>query len=98
MPRVGFEPMTPVFEREKTVHALDRAATVIGRTSVPSSMYPKDSPRICVKTVFPRCREVSQAAKIVDFVSFSKVAEATDVHRPSGEVSYVDRKLWAKQM
>jgi hypothetical protein len=29
MPRVGFEPRTPVFERTKTVHALDRAATVI---------------------------------------------------------------------
>jgi hypothetical protein len=31
MPRVGFEPMVPVFEREKTVHALDRAATMIGQ-------------------------------------------------------------------
>jgi hypothetical protein len=30
MPRLGFEPATPVFERAKTVHALDRAATVIG--------------------------------------------------------------------
>jgi hypothetical protein len=30
MPWVGFEPTTPAFEREKTVHALDRAATVIG--------------------------------------------------------------------
>jgi hypothetical protein len=30
MPRVGFEPTTPVFERAKTVHALERAATVIG--------------------------------------------------------------------
>jgi hypothetical protein len=30
MPRVGFEPTTPVFERAKTVHALDRAITVIG--------------------------------------------------------------------
>jgi hypothetical protein len=29
MPRVGFEPTTPVFERAKTVHALDLAATVI---------------------------------------------------------------------
>jgi hypothetical protein len=31
MPRVGFEPKSPVFEREKMVHALDRAATVIGQ-------------------------------------------------------------------
>jgi hypothetical protein len=30
MPRKGFEPTTPVLERAKTVHALDRAATVIG--------------------------------------------------------------------
>jgi hypothetical protein len=30
MPRVGFEPTIPVFERAKTVHALDRAVTVIG--------------------------------------------------------------------
>jgi hypothetical protein len=30
MPRVGFELTIPVFQREKTVHALDRAATVIG--------------------------------------------------------------------
>jgi hypothetical protein len=29
MPSVGFEPTTPVFERTKTVHALDRGATVI---------------------------------------------------------------------
>jgi hypothetical protein len=28
--RVGFEPTTPVFSRARTVHALDRAATVIG--------------------------------------------------------------------
>jgi hypothetical protein len=30
MPRVGFEPTIPVLERVKTVHALDRAASVIG--------------------------------------------------------------------
>jgi hypothetical protein len=31
MPQVGFEPMTPVFEQAKTVHALARTATVISR-------------------------------------------------------------------
>jgi hypothetical protein len=31
MSRVRFEPTIPVFERAKTVHALDRAATVIGK-------------------------------------------------------------------
>jgi hypothetical protein len=30
-PRVGREPTIPVFERAKTVHALDGAATVIAR-------------------------------------------------------------------
>jgi hypothetical protein len=30
MPRVGFEPTIQAFVRAKTVHALDRAATVIG--------------------------------------------------------------------
>jgi hypothetical protein len=29
---LGFEPTTPVFERAKTVHALDGAATVLGET------------------------------------------------------------------
>jgi hypothetical protein len=30
MRQAGFEPMTPAFEREKKVHASDRAATVFG--------------------------------------------------------------------
>jgi hypothetical protein len=30
MPRVGFEPTITAFERAKTVHVLDRAATAIG--------------------------------------------------------------------
>jgi hypothetical protein len=30
MPRMGFEPTIPMYERAKTVHALDRTATVIG--------------------------------------------------------------------
>jgi hypothetical protein len=30
MPRAGFKPAIPAFERAKTVHALERAATVIG--------------------------------------------------------------------
>jgi hypothetical protein len=34
MPRVGFGPTTPVFEREKTFRALDSAATVIGLNSI----------------------------------------------------------------
>jgi glutamate mutase epsilon subunit len=34
MPWVEFEPMIPVFERAKTVHALDLAAIVIGTYSI----------------------------------------------------------------
>jgi hypothetical protein len=30
MPRMGFKPTIPVFERAKMVHALDREATVMG--------------------------------------------------------------------
>jgi hypothetical protein len=30
MPGMGLEPMIPLFERAKTVHALDRAVTLIG--------------------------------------------------------------------
>jgi hypothetical protein len=30
MHQLGFEPTIPVFKREKMVHALDHAATVIG--------------------------------------------------------------------
>jgi FAD synthase len=33
MSRVGFEPTTSVLEQAKTVHVLDRAATVIGSLS-----------------------------------------------------------------
>jgi hypothetical protein len=32
MPRVGFEPTSTVFDGTKTVHDLDRVATVIGCT------------------------------------------------------------------
>jgi hypothetical protein len=31
---MGFEPTIPVFERANTVHALGRAATVIGRPHI----------------------------------------------------------------
>jgi hypothetical protein len=39
MPRVGFEPTIPVFERVKTVHALERAATVIGEEIVTTAEF-----------------------------------------------------------
>jgi hypothetical protein len=36
MPWVGFEPTIPASERAKTVHALDRSATVTGRPALAS--------------------------------------------------------------
>jgi hypothetical protein len=37
IPRAGFEPTTPVFEWAKTVHALDRAASVISKYGIKRS-------------------------------------------------------------
>jgi hypothetical protein len=34
MPQIGFEPTIPMFEWAKTVHALDRAAIVIGEKNI----------------------------------------------------------------
>jgi hypothetical protein len=39
MPRVGFEPTVPGFERAKMVHALDRAATAIGGGTVTANLW-----------------------------------------------------------
>jgi hypothetical protein len=39
MPQVGLEPTTPVFERAKTVHTLDRGATVIGAYNLSRILY-----------------------------------------------------------
>jgi hypothetical protein len=45
MPWVGFEAAHPAFERAKTVHALDRAATVIGTPSIyPSKIHHTNFP------------------------------------------------------
>jgi hypothetical protein len=39
MPRVGFELTTPVSERAKTVHAIDRAATVFDSERLQKEKY-----------------------------------------------------------
>jgi hypothetical protein len=44
MPLVGFEPTMPSFEREKIVHALDRAATVIDQQNI--GMYSMSSSKL----------------------------------------------------
>jgi hypothetical protein len=55
MPRVVFEPTIPVFERAKTVRALDRAATVIGILQLYRTMT------TCSPTV-PRTPQVYQSS------------------------------------
>jgi hypothetical protein len=47
MPLVGFETTTPVFELAKTVHALDRAAAVIGIKAT-TRLYPEQQISACV--------------------------------------------------
>jgi hypothetical protein len=39
MPRVGFEPTIPAFEGAKTIHALERAATVISKFYINKLIY-----------------------------------------------------------
>jgi hypothetical protein len=56
MPRVGFEPMIPVFERAKTVHVLDRAVTVIGSHVYRAPEYEEscsDIPPACLNGCAP---------------------------------------------
>jgi hypothetical protein len=38
MPWVGFEPTIPTFEQAKTVHALHRATTVVGRSTISTTI------------------------------------------------------------
>jgi hypothetical protein len=52
MPQAGFEPTIPVFERAKTVHASDRAATVIGSES------------ICEVIVKPKCKWCNRKTRL----------------------------------
>jgi hypothetical protein len=48
MPPFGFEPTIPVFKWAKTVHALDRAATVIGTLLSSWINYRKQFNCICL--------------------------------------------------
>jgi hypothetical protein len=68
MLRVGFEPMIPVFERAKTVHALHRAAIVIG-SFIP--LADSNSRSQSLKTVLALTLEVSIISQPL-MVSFVK--------------------------
>jgi hypothetical protein len=55
MPQVEFEPTVSVFERAKTAHALDRAATVIGADRICNSKeLTATCENIIRETKFPR--------------------------------------------
>jgi hypothetical protein len=49
-PRVGFEPTIPAFERAKTVHVLDRTATVTG-TFISSCVHIRQHTMRCLFTI-----------------------------------------------
>jgi hypothetical protein len=53
MPWVGFKPTIPPFEREKTVHALDRAAIVIGSKLICRSLKPQTLANVFTKMHAP---------------------------------------------
>jgi hypothetical protein len=52
MPWVGFELTIPAFERAKTVHALDRAATVIGSAKHNSSIMKQTFIEPCLRVTY----------------------------------------------
>jgi hypothetical protein len=57
MPRVGFEPTIPAFKRAKTVHALNRGATVIGHPY--TSFYKHiSSKQMNVRSMVTRTRQI----------------------------------------
>jgi hypothetical protein len=65
MPWVGFEPTTPLFERSKTVHALDSATAVIGSWIYTEQNTPKWNPP-------DQCRAQCQTSWISWFIWWLK--------------------------
>jgi hypothetical protein len=62
MPRVGFELMIPLFERAKTVHTLDRAATVIGEMLTQSHSNEASNVMIAIlRYIFPEQLQILQS-------------------------------------
>jgi hypothetical protein len=55
MPWVGFEPPIPALERAKTVHALDRAATVIGKSNTEHFWHRYSHEHDVLEVIFPLC-------------------------------------------
>jgi hypothetical protein len=67
MRRMGFEPMIRAFEREKTVHTLDRAATVFGLGL-----------RWTVKIIH---RFIIQLSPVICYPSLDNMKQSCDAHQ-----------------
>jgi hypothetical protein len=63
IPQVGFEPTIPLFERVKTIHALGRAATVIGSPVVYSLFKYVSSGTISINRLLLKFYRMSNAIK-----------------------------------
>jgi hypothetical protein len=88
MPQVGFELTIPVFERSKTVHTLDRAATVIGTLLFHTLQNPvKTTKKVNSVTLFRKRTILTARPPLVSEVSANfcgdrgcRVVNATDHH------------------
>jgi hypothetical protein len=59
---VGFEPMILVFERAKTVHALDSAATVIRAVNLVKYIF--ENSTVNINTVFIPCEDMACCSSV----------------------------------
>jgi hypothetical protein len=64
MPQLWSEPTIPAFDRAKTVHALDRAATMIGKTCPYSAQYGA-----------PACRALNCSSRFVQQMSVTETIQ-----------------------
>jgi hypothetical protein len=78
MPRLGFEPPIPVFERTKTFHALDCAAVVIGIIKLHDVAYM----RYCGMVVNSELERSVTHFKIGCIVANLKVAKKNCIKNP----------------
>jgi hypothetical protein len=79
MHEVGFEPTIPVFERAKTVHALDRAANVIGRLlscAAKTRRPPQNNETVAIR-MWQRC-VITQHSQLC-IITFRKLCKIMDL-------------------